>query len=54
MYTFSPDANTLLFITNKCLRSRNFINVIVAGKHPEIREGHGRVKEVIELLFQLC
>lgn len=30
-----PDANTLLFITNKCLRSRNFINVIVAGKHPE-------------------
>ncbi|MDI6735259.1 MAG: phosphoketolase family protein [bacterium] len=30
-----PDANTLLFIADKCLRSRNFINVIVAGKHPE-------------------
>jgi xylulose-5-phosphate/fructose-6-phosphate phosphoketolase len=29
-----PDANTLLFITDKCLRSRNFINVIVAGKQP--------------------
>ncbi len=27
-----PDANTLLYITDKCLRSRNFINVIVAGK----------------------
>ncbi len=27
-----PDANTLLFITDKCLRSRDFINVIVAGK----------------------
>ncbi len=30
-----PDANTLLFIADKCLRSRNFINVIVAGKQPE-------------------
>ncbi|MFH1859449.1 MAG: phosphoketolase family protein [bacterium] len=30
-----PDANTLLFIADKCLRSRNFINVIVAGKHSE-------------------
>ncbi|MDO8282252.1 MAG: phosphoketolase family protein [Thermodesulfovibrionia bacterium] len=29
-----PDANTLLFVTDKCLRSRNFINVIVAGKQP--------------------
>jgi len=27
-----PDANTLLCITDKCLRSRDFINVIVAGK----------------------
>jgi xylulose-5-phosphate/fructose-6-phosphate phosphoketolase len=32
-----PDANTLLFITDKCLRSRNFINVIVAGKQPELQ-----------------
>ncbi len=30
-----PDANTLLYVTDKCLRSRNFINVIVAGKHPQ-------------------
>ncbi len=30
-----PDANTLLFIADKCLRSRDFINVIVAGKQPE-------------------
>jgi xylulose-5-phosphate/fructose-6-phosphate phosphoketolase len=30
-----PDANTLLAVTDHCLRSRNKINVIVAGKHPE-------------------
>jgi xylulose-5-phosphate/fructose-6-phosphate phosphoketolase len=30
-----PDANCLLFITDKCLRSRDFINVIVAGKNPQ-------------------
>jgi xylulose-5-phosphate/fructose-6-phosphate phosphoketolase len=30
-----PDANTLLAVTDHCLRSRNFVNVIVAGKHPE-------------------
>lgn len=30
-----PDANTLLTITDKCLRSRDFINVIVAGKQPQ-------------------
>jgi len=29
-----PDANTLLYITDWCLRSRNLINVIVAGKQP--------------------
>lgn len=28
----APDANCLLYITDKCLRSRDFINVIVAGK----------------------
>ena len=32
-----PDANTLLAVTDHCLRSRNFVNVIVAGKHPEIQ-----------------
>jgi len=32
-----PDANTLLYITDKCLRSRNFINVVVAGKQPALQ-----------------
>lgn len=32
---FPPDANTLLSVTNHCLRSRDYINVIVAGKHPQ-------------------
>ncbi|HEX8873889.1 MAG TPA: phosphoketolase family protein [Nitrosospira sp.] len=32
-----PDANTLLFIADKCLRSRNFVNVIVAGKQQELQ-----------------
>ncbi len=30
-----PDANCLLYVTDKCLRSRNFVNVIVAGKQPQ-------------------
>jgi xylulose-5-phosphate/fructose-6-phosphate phosphoketolase len=29
-----PDANTLLCVTDVCLRSRNRVNVIVAGKQP--------------------
>jgi xylulose-5-phosphate/fructose-6-phosphate phosphoketolase len=29
-----PDANTLLWVTDQCLRSRNLVNVIVAGKQP--------------------
>jgi xylulose-5-phosphate/fructose-6-phosphate phosphoketolase len=29
-----PDANTLLAVTDHCLRSRNYINVVVAGKQP--------------------
>ncbi len=32
-----PDANTLLSVTDHCLRSRNYVNVIVAGKQPEIQ-----------------
>ncbi len=28
------DANTLLVVTDHCLRSRNYINVVVAGKQP--------------------
>lgn len=30
-----PDANTLLSVTDHCLKSRNLINVIVSGKHPQ-------------------
>lgn len=30
-----PDANCLLAVASHCLRSRNMINVIVAGKQPE-------------------
>lgn len=29
-----PDANTLLSVTDHCLRSRHYVNVIVAGKQP--------------------
>jgi xylulose-5-phosphate/fructose-6-phosphate phosphoketolase len=29
-----PDANTLFSVTDHCLRSRNYVNVIVAGKQP--------------------
>jgi len=30
-----PDANCLLSVVDHCLRSRNYVNVIVAGKQPE-------------------
>ena len=32
---FPPDANTLLSVADHCLRSRNYVNVIVAGKQPD-------------------
>ena len=32
-----PDANTLLSVIDHCLRSRNYVNVIVAGKQPELQ-----------------
>ncbi|MEO8890408.1 MAG: phosphoketolase family protein [Coleofasciculaceae cyanobacterium] len=32
-----PDANTLLSVTDHCLRSRNYVNVIVAGKQPSLQ-----------------
>ncbi len=32
---FPPDANTLLSVADHCLRSRDFVNVIVAGKQPQ-------------------
>src|SRR5438034_388931 len=31
-----PDANTLLSVGDHCLRSRNYVNVIVAGKQPAL------------------
>jgi len=31
----TPDANTLLCVTDKCLRTRNLVNVIIAGKQPQ-------------------
>jgi xylulose-5-phosphate/fructose-6-phosphate phosphoketolase len=30
-----PDTNTLLSVTDHCLRSRQYVNVIVAGKQPQ-------------------
>ncbi len=32
-----PDANTLLSVADHCLRSRHYVNVIVAGKQPELQ-----------------
>src|SRR6202162_702771 len=32
-----PDLNTLLSVADHCLRSRNYVNVIVAGKQPELQ-----------------
>ena len=32
-----PDANSLLSVADHCLRSRNYINVIVAGKQPALQ-----------------
>ena len=32
----APDANTLLSVADHCLRSRHYVNVIVAGKQPAL------------------
>ena len=32
-----PDANTLLSVADHCLRSRQYVNVIVAGKQPALQ-----------------
>ncbi|MGA9292982.1 MAG: phosphoketolase family protein [Ignavibacteriaceae bacterium] len=32
-----PDANTLLSVIDHCLKSRHYINVVVAGKQPELQ-----------------
>lgn len=31
----APDANSLLYVADWCLRSKNFINIIIAGKQPQ-------------------
>ena len=31
-----PDANSLLSVADHCLRSRDYVNVIVAGKQPAL------------------
>ena len=33
----APDANCLLSITDHCLRSRNYVNLIIAGKAPALQ-----------------
>ena len=37
-----PDANTLLSTYDHCLRSRHYVNVVVAGKQPQRRLAVGR------------
>jgi xylulose-5-phosphate/fructose-6-phosphate phosphoketolase len=32
-----PDANTLLSVMDHCLRSKNYVNVVIAGKQPELQ-----------------
>ena len=32
-----PDANTLLSVADHCMRSRQYVNVIVAGKQPQLQ-----------------
>lgn len=32
-----PDANCLLSVTDHCLRSRNYVNLIIAGKQPALQ-----------------
>jgi xylulose-5-phosphate/fructose-6-phosphate phosphoketolase len=34
---FPPDANCLLSVADHCLRSKNYVNIIVAGKQPELQ-----------------
>jgi xylulose-5-phosphate/fructose-6-phosphate phosphoketolase len=34
---FPPDANTLLSVADHCLHSKNYVNIIVAGKQPELQ-----------------
>jgi len=54
-----PDANCLLSVMDHCLRSRHYVNVVVAGKHPApiVTRGRRRRKPVavaIEPSFFQC
>ena len=40
-----PDANTLLSVTDHCLRSRHYVNVIVAGKQPAPAVARHRLRD---------
>ena len=43
-----PDANTLLSVADHCLRSRDYVNVIVAGKQPgSALARHGRRRSAL-------
>jgi xylulose-5-phosphate/fructose-6-phosphate phosphoketolase len=45
-----PDANTLLSVADHCLRSRHYVNVIVAGKQPSLPDLRVRVVNVVDLM----
>jgi xylulose-5-phosphate/fructose-6-phosphate phosphoketolase len=34
---FPPDTNSLLFVSDHCLRSRNYVNLVVCGKQPQLQ-----------------
>ena len=41
--SYPPDANCLLSVMDHCLRSRHYVNVVTAGKHPlTAMAEHGR------------
>src|SRR5205823_4721451 len=46
-----PDANTLLSVADHCLRSRDYVNVIVAGKQPCPEHPHGMSDPEFDALF---
>jgi xylulose-5-phosphate/fructose-6-phosphate phosphoketolase len=43
---FPPDANSLLAVTDHCLRSRDYVNLIVIDKQPQLQYlGHAEARE---------
>ena len=47
---FPPDTNCLLAVTDHCLKSENYINVIVAGKQPQLQwlDMHSAIKHCLQ------